>query len=135
MPTYSDKLSICKEHFDSWRKESAGNSKRRIIPDALWKEAVSLIGTEFTISRVTQELRLNQARLRQKQIELNSASPADNKIKKRANKKTKSNQFIRFDAPLPRPAQPDSFDLRLVVQKQDQTRLERSTAPFTRGAR
>jgi hypothetical protein len=74
MPTSFDKLSSCKQRFDSWRKDSSNSSNRRIIPDSLWKEAIQLIGTDFSISLVAHELGLNQARLRQKQIELSAAS-------------------------------------------------------------
>lgn len=131
MPTSSNKLLSCKKAFDSWRKESLTKRGKRIIPNQLWKQALELIA-DYSISRVAQELRLNQARLRQKQIELNSASLFDNKttshnrINNRAGRETESNHFVQFDAPLQLPTQPHSFDLKIVAEKVDHTRLELS---------
>lgn len=131
MPTSSNKLLRCKKAFDSWRKDSLTKRGKRIIPERLWKQAIELIA-DYSISRVAQELRLNQARLRQKQTELNSDSLFDNKTisldktSNRDGRETESNQFVRLDAPLQLQTQHHSFDLKIVAEKVDQTRLELS---------
>jgi len=91
----SDKLSICKQKFELWRKHQATKATKPIIPDSLWKEAIKLC-QEFSISRVASELRLNQARLRLKQLELSSSLGA--KLKSKQNI-----EFLELQHPITQP--------------------------------
>jgi hypothetical protein len=116
VPTSSDKLSRCKQLFDSWRKQASTNRGKRIIPRSLWKEAVSLIGAEFTISRIASELGLNLARLREKQIELNASSSKNKREKNET-------QFIQLKTSIPFPAKTYSSDLQISITRSDGTRL------------
>lgn len=124
MPTFSttsststsDRLSRCKQQFELWRKEQATKATKPVIPDSLWKEAIKLI-KEFSISRVCQELRLNQARLRLKQLELGSSPKTKQKAKQ-------SIGFLELQHPITKPTPSTSeSDLHFSIQKADGSRL------------
>jgi hypothetical protein len=112
----ADKLSRCKQQFELWRKQQALKTGKPVIPNSLWKEAIKLI-PEFSISRISQELRLNQARLRLKQIELGSSQKAKQKSKQ-------STEFLQLQHPITFPTQSTAVsDLRFSIQKADGSHL------------
>jgi hypothetical protein len=91
-------------------------SGKPVIPDSLWREAIKLI-PQFSISRISQELRLNQACLRLKQLELDSSQKAKLKSKQ-------STGFLEIKQPITIPTQSTSdSDLHFSIQKADGSRL------------
>lgn len=75
----SAKLEEVKKNFAIWRSGCAG--KREPIPQVLWQAAAELC-REYSITRVSRELRLSYAALKKR-------IPEDNSV---------SHQFIEIDA-------------------------------------
>jgi hypothetical protein len=61
--TKSPDLEQVKAEFEAWRS----NRTSRRIPDTLWAKALALLDN-YTISRVSRELRLDPIYLRQRQV-------------------------------------------------------------------
>jgi hypothetical protein len=107
---------VANRNFELWRKQQAMKSGKPVIPDSLWKEAIALI-KEFSISRISQELRLNQARLRLKQLELSSSLTTKQKAKQ-------STEFLQLQHPITFPTLSTSdSDLQFSIQKADGSHL------------
>jgi len=101
--------------FDSWRSSRSSRS----IPDHLWLKAVSLLD-RYSLARVSRELRLNSARLRQRQ--LSSFRPSLPPLP--------SPSFVELPSPspplallLPSEAVSESDSLRLLIERADGFRL------------
>ena len=111
----TDKLSICRAAFESWRHQRTG---KRIIPDKLWLQAVSLLD-DYPISRVAKELRLNATQLRQKQLAFKPQQPLGEHIKEQVS-------FLELNHLLPIANNPSGLEtstLDLLIERVDGTRL------------
>jgi hypothetical protein len=113
MPISSDKLANARKAFSLWRNQS---NRKRIIPDQLWLQAISLLDL-YSISRVATELGLNQSRLREKQAAFKQPQP----LKNLANEQT---SFLELNQFLPAASAASvSSTVQLQIERVDGTRL------------
>ena len=115
MPISSDKLANARKAFSLWRNLS---NRKRIIPDQLWLQAISLLDL-YSISRVATELGLNQSRLREKQAAFKQSKPLKNLTNEQP-AFLELNQFLtktNDSSPL------GSSTLQLQIEKVDGARL------------